>query len=103
MKITPLRTLALAGAAVTLLSIGSTKADAAVYVSVGTPPPPPPVVVYKPWASPHRSAVWISGHNEWNGGRWVWVGGYYAYPPHRGAVYVPSRYYHGRYYNGYWR
>ncbi len=103
MNITPLRTLALTGAAITLLSLGATKASAAVYVSVGTPPPPPPAVVYRPWAPPYAGAVWIGGHNEWINGRWVWVGGYYSYPPRPHAVWVQPRYHHGRYYNGYWR
>jgi len=105
MKTTPLRTVALAGAALAILSFSSTQASAQVGVSiqVGTPPPPPPAVVYKPWPRPYRSAVWIAGHNEWVNGRWVYVGGYYAYPPRAGAVYVSSRYHHGHYYPGYWR
>lgn len=105
MTMTPLRVAVLACAACTLFSISAVPASAGVVVGiqVGAAPPPPPPPAYQRWPQPSRNAVWISGHHEWVGGRWVWVGGYYGYPPHRGAVYVPSRYYHGRYYAGYWR
>jgi hypothetical protein len=97
MKITPLRTLALAGTAVVALVFSSTPASAIdVNIRVGSAPPPDRVE--RPWARPYRDAVWIGGHNEWRGGRWVWVGGYYAYPPHRGAQWIP-----GHYRRGYWR
>ncbi len=104
MKMTPLRTIALAGAAFALLSFCPTPASAQVGVSiqVGTPPPPPPHPYHR-WAAPYPGAVWIAGHNEWVNGRWVYVGGYYAYPPRRGAVWIAPRYHHGYYYPGYWR
>jgi len=100
-----LRTAALSCAAFALLSIGASHASAQVGVSirVGSPPPPPPTVVYHQWHRPYRSAVWIPGHNEWVDGRWVYVGGYYTYPPRGGAVWVQPRYHHGYYYPGYWR
>ena len=105
MKITLLRTVALAGAAAALLTLSTTQASAYVGVSirVGTPPPPVRVDYYQRWPQPSRNAVWIAGHNEWNGRAWVWVGGYYGYPPHRGAVWYGPRYHHGYYYPGYWR
>ena len=102
MKISPLRTLALACAAVTLLSLGTVSASAATYVSVRVGSPPPPMVVERRWAPPYRNAVWIGGHHEWVRGRWVWVGGYYAYPPRHGAYWVPARYHGGYYYPGHW-
>ena len=91
-------------AAIAMLSIGSTQASAGVNVGIqiGTPPPPPPAVVYRPWAAPYRGAVWIAGHHEWVNGAWVWVGGYYAYPPRHGAHWMPARYHHGYYYPGHW-
>ena len=101
MKITPLRMGTLAFAAVAVSFIGSTKASAVdVGIQIGTPPPP--IVVEHPWARPYRNAVWIPGHHEWLGGRWVWGGGYYTYPPRRGAVWVGPRYRHGYYYPGHW-
>ncbi len=105
MNITPLRTVALVGAAFALLSFCPTPASAQVAVSirVGTPPPPPPAVVYQRWPAPYHGAVWIPGHHEWVNGRWVYVGGYYGYPPRRGAVWIAPRYHHGYYYPGYWR
>ncbi|MCE0522328.1 MAG: hypothetical protein LV480_05395 [Methylacidiphilales bacterium] len=104
MKITSLRTVALALIAVTMLFIGSKQASATTYVSVrvGTPPPPPPTVVYRQWPSPYRGAVWIPGHQEWINGRWVWIGGYYSYPPRHGGYWVSARYRNGYYYPGHW-
>jgi hypothetical protein len=102
MKTTPLRTVALACAAVVLLFTGASQASAATYVSVRVGgPPPPPRADYR-WAAPYRGAVWIPGHQEWIDGRWVWVGGYYGYPPRRGGYWVPGHYRHGYWYPGHW-
>jgi len=103
MKITPLR-LAVPAFAAAMLFIGSNQASAATYVGVGIQvgTPPPPVVVEHPWARPYRGAVWIPGHHEWVNGAWIWVGGYYAYPPHRGDRWVSARWRHGYYYPGHW-
>jgi hypothetical protein len=101
MKITSLRMAVLAFFAVVLSFIGSTPASAqSVSIRIGTPPPP--IIVERPWARPYRSAVWIPGHHEWTGGSWVWIGGYYSYPPRRGGHWVPARYHHGYYYPGRW-
>jgi hypothetical protein len=101
MKITPLRTVALAGAALAVLLVSSNQASAqSVSVRIGTPPPP--MVVERPWAPPYRGAVWIAGHHEWIRGQWVWVSGYYSYPPRRGGHWVPARYRNGYYRPGYW-
>lgn len=103
MKITPLRTTALACAAFAILLVSGGKASAigvGIGINVGTPPPPP--VVEHPWAKPYPDAVWIPGHHEWRDGHWVWIGGYYAYPPHHGAHWEPARYHDGRYYAGHW-
>jgi len=104
MKITPLRLAAVGILAAAMTFVGSNQASAAVYVgvNVGVPPPPPPVRVDSPWARPYPGAVWIAPHNEWINGRWVWVRGYYGYPPRRGAYWVAPRYRHGRYYPGRW-
>jgi len=85
MKITPLRLAALAFVAIVMSFVCPGKASAvAVSIQVGTPPPP--IVVEHPWARPYRGAVWIAGHHEWVNGVWVWVGGYYAYPPRHGRL-----------------
>ena len=102
MKITPLRTVALAGVAGALLFAGSNQASASVGISIQVGTPPPPLIVEHPWARPYPGAVWIAGHHEWINGRWVWVGGYYAYPPRRGAVWVSGYYRHGYWHPGYW-
>jgi hypothetical protein len=88
-----------------ILSFGvSTPAPAqGINIQIGTPPPPPPPNVYRPWHRPYPGAVWIAGHHEWVNGGWVWVGGYYAYPPRPGAVWISARYRHGTYYPGHWR
>src|SRR5476649_1338397 len=102
MKITRLRVAMLAFAATAMLFIGSNQASAATYVSVRVGTPPPPIVVEHPWARPNRGAVWIPGHHEWINGGWVWIAGYYTYPPRRGGYWVPARYHHGNYYPGHW-
>lgn len=104
MKIGSLRTLALAGLVAASFFVDSKQASAAnvgFSIQVGTPPPPPRADYHR-WPPPYRSAVWIPGHNEWINGRWVWVGGYYGYPPRPGAHWVPGRYKHGYYYPGHW-
>lgn len=103
MKIISLRTTLLAAATFATLAFSSSQASAAVNIGISVGGPPPPPRVEHRWAAPYRGAVWIPGHNEWIRGRWVWVGGYYTYPPRHGAVWVQPRYYHGHYYNGYWR
>jgi hypothetical protein len=104
MNIMRFRSALVAGAAFVGLFAGASHASAAVYVGVrvGGPPPPPPVRVDGAWASPYRGAVWIPAHNEWINGRWVWVRGYYTYPPRRGGYWVPAYYRHGYYYPGRW-
>lgn len=101
MKITRLRLAALAFIAIVMSFVSSGKASAA-YVGIQVGTPPPPVVVEHAWARPYRGAVWIPGHHEWVNGAWVWIGGYYAYPPRRGGYWVPARYRHGYYYPGHW-
>jgi hypothetical protein len=97
----PLGSLALVAGAVLFLS--PTKASAAyVGVQIGTPPPSAPVVVEHPWGRPYRTAVWISPHYEVVNGAWVWVHGYYGYPPRRGMVWVGGRYRHGYWRAGHW-
>jgi len=102
MKITSLRLTALAFAALAAAFIGSNQARAAVSVGIQIGTPPPPLVVEHPWARPYRTAVWIPGHHEWVKGTWIWVAGYYTYPPRRGAVWVSARYRRGYYYPGHW-
>ena len=84
--------------------LGSSHA-ATVYVRVGNQPPPP-LRYERPWQQPYRSAVWIPGHYDWNRGRYVWVSGYYAYPPRPNARWIAPRYTHapnGYYYRpGFW-
>jgi hypothetical protein len=102
MNITSLRTVVLACAAGALLFAGSNQASAQVSfnIQVGTPPPPP--VVEHRWARPYPGAVWIAGHQEWVHGGWVWVAGYYAYPPRHGAAWVPGHYHNGYWFPGHW-
>ena len=84
------------------LSVSPKRASAAVVnVQIGAPPPVP-VVVEHPWARPYRGAVWIAPHYEAINGAWVWVHGYYAYPPRPGARWVPGHYRHGYWRPGHW-
>ena len=101
MNITPLRLAALALVAIVMSFVTPSKASAVdIGIQVGVPPPP--IVVEHPWARPYRGAVWIAGHHEWVNGAWVWVGGYYAYPPYPGAVWIGPSYRHGYYHAGHW-
>ena len=68
------------------------------------PPPPPVETVVVP--APGPAYVWIGGEWVWNGG-WFWRAGYWAYPPHPGAIWIrggwhegPHGWYHDR---GRWR
>jgi len=102
MKITRFRLAALAFIAIVMSFVSTSKASAAVNVGIQIGTPPPPIVVEHPWARPYRGAVWIPGHHEWVNGTWVWVAGYYTYPPRRGGYWVSARYRHGYYYPGHW-
>jgi hypothetical protein len=110
MKNISVRTLALIAATVALLGwagTGSVFADIAVTIHSGGPQGPPPQREdYQPWQSPDSTAVWIPGHHEWNGAQYVWVGGYYGYPPHRHSHWVAPSYPHNQdgyaYHPGHW-
>ena len=57
-------------------------------VVTGAPPAP---MVETVTVSPGPVYVWIGGCWVWHG-HWVWEHGYWARPPHRGAVWVPHHY-----------
>ncbi len=109
MKKISIRTLVLTAATVALLGLagsGSLSADPSFSIHIGSQRPPPDREDYHQWQSPDRTAVWIPGHNEWRDGRYVWIGGYYSYPPHRHNHWIAPRYTHGQdgytYHPGYW-
>ncbi len=58
-------------------------------------------------ASPGPGYYWVPGYYDWNGGRYAWVAGSWARPPHERAVWVAPRYERrGRgwyYHRGFWR
>ena len=91
-------------AAIALGAVASPPASArvAVGVAIGVASPPPRVerVVARP------GRAWIPGYWRWNGGRHVWVGGYWtrARPGYR---YMPAVWVHTgpawRFHRGYWR
>ena len=58
-------------------------------VEIHCAPPPPVVVITRP-PPPSGLHIWIDGHYVVRSGSWVWVGGYWARPPHDGAVWAPS-------------
>lgn len=75
-------------------------------IHIGSQGPPQDREDYQQWQSPYQTAVWIPGHNEWRDGQYVWVGGYYGYPPHRHSHWVAPRYPHNQdgysYHPGHW-
>jgi hypothetical protein len=108
MKSISMRTLALASATAVFLSLAGNSpvlADPAFTIQIGSQAPPPPREDH-PWARPYHTAVWIAGHHEWRDGGYVWVDGYYAYPPHAGSHWVSPSYPHNQgvysYRPGYW-
>jgi hypothetical protein len=91
MKNISIRTLALTAATIALLGLagsGPVSADPSLIIQVGSQGPPPPQQDYQQWQRPYQSAVWIPGHNEWRDGQYVWIGGYYGYPPHQHSHWV---------------
>ena len=70
-------------------SAAKASAEISVGINVGEPPPRRHIEEHR-WAPPSRDAVWIRPHYEWDHRQWVWVDGYYTYPPRRGAVYIPG-------------
>ena len=93
MKITSLRSAALACAAFAVLFFSSANRASALSIDlqIGPQGPPPPPVEH-PWHRPNRGAVWIAGHYEWKHGRYVWFPGYYSYPPRPGGHWVGPTY-----------
>ena len=68
------------------------------------PPPPPPRVIARP--SQRNGKVWVEGHWEWRGSRYVWNNGYWV-KARRGYAYAQPRWYQEggqwRYTRGEWR
>jgi hypothetical protein len=64
---------------------GSFSASAQIYVTVR---PPVPVVV-RPVA-PSPAHIWIDEEWEERGGRYAYVGGHWAAPPHPGWIWIPG-------------
>ena len=77
------------------------------YVSYGVAAPPAPYVVGAVGYAPGPGYVWTDGYWNLDGGRWNWVNGRWAVPPHPHAVWVRDRWErhgHGwRYRRGHWR
>ncbi|MES2307904.1 MAG: hypothetical protein V4507_03500 [Verrucomicrobiota bacterium] len=90
MKLRPI----LAGCISACMAFAFLEADASFRIQIGGAPPPPPVVIERPWVSPSSEAVWVEPHYEWEGNQWVWIRGYYMYPPRTGAVWIGPRYFH---------
>jgi len=57
---------------------------------------PPPPVVERRGPPPNRGYVWVDGYQRYDGGRYVWVHGYWAHPPRPGARWVPHHWVHRR-------
>ncbi len=79
------------------------QSNAGVKVHVKLRPPKARTVKVVRPARPYRSAVWVSGHHVYKGGRYVWLDGYWVkrksgfvyIQPHwkhtaRGYIFVPG-------------
>jgi hypothetical protein len=75
-------------------SIAGTHVGVGIGFRIGAPPPvivheaPPPVVVEHAAISPGPGYVWVQGHYEWAGNRWIWMSGAWMYPPQPNARWV---------------
>lgn len=58
--------------------------------------PPAPIYETVPVA-PGAGYYWQPGYWNWNGYRYAWVRGQYAYAPYSGATWHPGHWAHGRY------
>ena len=76
----------------TLLALALLPAASFGQVVVHVGPPAPIVEHYG--APPHPGFVWIAGYHRWDGGRYVWVPGYWASPPRPHAAWVPHHWVH---------
>ena len=99
MKNISIRTLALTAVTVALLGLAGSStvlADPSFTIHIGSQAPPQGRDDYQQWQSPDHTAVWIPGHNEWRDNQYVWVGGYYGYPPRRHSHWIAPRYPHNQ-------
>jgi hypothetical protein len=55
---------------------------------------PPRVLVERRGPPPSRDHVWISGYHNWDGERFVWVGGRWEQPPRPHARWVAHHWVH---------
>ena len=91
----------LLAATVSLVAHAENRINIDLGLRLGPPPPivvreapPRPVVVVENERrdrQPGPDYVWVSGHNTYRDGRWVWVGGTWARPPQPDAIYVEGR------------
>jgi outer membrane lipoprotein SlyB len=72
-----------------MISTASETQSSTVIIQQAPPPPPVETIV----VSPGPDYLWVAGEWEWNG-RWVWVGGHWAYPPRPHAVWIGGRAWH---------
>ena len=75
----------------TVAAAPPTTYDAGAVVE-GPPAPPTETVV----VAPGPGYVWVPGEWDWRG-RWVWVTGYWAFPPYPRAVWIDGYWTHGPY------
>lgn len=90
-----LRNLLLAGALGGAIATGvmlpaDAQVSGGIYIQAG---PPAPIYETVP-AAPGPGYYWVPGYWSWNGYRYVWVHGHYAYPPYAGAVWRPGHWVH---------
>ena len=93
----------LLASAVTLGGCGTGGFRAAFYV----PGPPPLSLREVIVASPGLGYVWIPGYHQWDGARYVWVGGRWDHAPRPHARWQSGRWRHSRqgwyFVDGRWR
>lgn len=79
------KTLMGAAVAASLLGLGTTAAQAQLYVQIAPPQP-----IYEVAPDPRPGHVWVPGHYEWRGDQYTWIRGHWM-AERPGYAYVEPR------------
>ncbi|MGA8576493.1 MAG: hypothetical protein WB609_12530 [Candidatus Cybelea sp.] len=89
-----LRSLLLACALGGAVAGAALPAAAQVYGGIYVQTAPPAPIYETAPAAPGPGYYWVAGYWSWNGYRYVWVRGRYAYPPYSGQTWHPGHWAH---------
>ena len=102
-------TFAIAAVLLSSLAVPPSASAARLDIGIRVNAPPPPIRHEVVVARPGPGYIWVPGYWDWvpARGSYAWVGGRWAHPPYRHAVWVGPRWVnrgHDRFYiRGHWR